>query len=229
MTLTTDAGGDPHPELVLLNAKAITMDARASIHEAVAIRGGLIVAVGSNDDIRELAVSSTRTVDVGGRTMIPGLIDSHIHGLRAGRHWDIELHWEHVRSLQEGFESISRRAREQPPNTWILIVGGWHLQGLRERRLPSSEELSAIAPNHPVWLQHLYDRALLNRAAVEALGLRQDMATRRCMPIRREARGLPSMKRHWGASSPASLLISWFSPTTIRASPMRRYGICIHC
>lgn len=163
-------------DLVLLNGKIVTMDKTFSIRQAVAIREGMILAVATNDEIRRLAGPNTKIIELKGRTVLPGLIDSHLHAIRAGRTWDLELNWVRVKSLAEGLQMIAERARTTPPGTWIRVVGGWHeTQFSGERRLPTVAELDQIAPNHPVWFQRLYERAILNTTGLKALGITDDV------------------------------------------------------
>src|SRR5262249_53911295 len=111
-------------DTILINGKVVTLDARSSVVQALAIHDGRIVATGSNDDVRKLAGPNTQTVDVGGRTVIPGLIDSHIHAMRAGLTYAVELSWIGVPSLAKGLEMIREAARNSRPGTWIKIGGG---------------------------------------------------------------------------------------------------------
>ncbi len=158
-------------DLVLLNGKIVTVDPRFSIKHAVAIKDGKFLAVGTNDEIRAFVGPSTKVIDVRGGTVLPGLIDSHIHALRAGLTWDVEIHWDTVKSIAEGMKMIADRAARTPPGTWIVVAGGWHETQFAEKRLPTSAELDAVAPNHPIWLQRLYERAILNRTAMKTLGI----------------------------------------------------------
>ena len=111
-------------DTILLNGKILTLDAKSSVVQALAIGDGRIVAVGANNEIERLAGANTKTVDVGGRTVIPGLIDSHIHALRAGLTYSVELSWIGVPSLAKGLELIREAARNSRPGTWIKIGGG---------------------------------------------------------------------------------------------------------
>ncbi len=160
-----------YPELVVVNAKVVTADDRFSIRQAVAIRDGKGLAVGTTDQIRALAGATTRVVDAGGRTVLPGLIDSHIHFLRAGFRWKWEVRADEAQSLSDIFEGIKARAQQVPPGTWVLVLGGWHWSQVRERRMPMRAELDRIAPNHPVHVQALYDVAQMNTAAIKASGI----------------------------------------------------------
>lgn len=118
------------------------MDRAFSIRQAVNIGGGRILAVGSDQEIGRLAGAGTRVVDLKGRTVVPRLIDSHIHAIRAARTWNQELNWVNVQSLADGLRMIADAARRTPPGTWIRVVGGWHeTQFTGERRMPTVEEL----------------------------------------------------------------------------------------
>ena len=164
------APGSP-AHLVLLNGKILTVDKTFSVKEAVAIRSGRFVAVGSNRDVRARIGPGTRVIDLGGRTLIPGLIDSHIHATVAGLTWDFELHWESTGSLADGLKQIAAAAQSQPAGNWIVVGGGWVATQFPERRLPTRGELDAIAPNHPVYVQYLRQAAVLNSAALTAAGI----------------------------------------------------------
>jgi predicted amidohydrolase YtcJ len=161
----------PPAELVLRNGKILTVDKDFSIKEALAIKGGRFVAVGMNGDVRRWMGPSTRVVDLGGRTVIPGLIDSHIHATVAGLAWDAELHWEFTRSLADGLKQIASAAEGKPPGTWIVVAGGWAPAQFPERRLPTRAELDQVAPKHPVYVQYLRHAVVLNSAALDALGI----------------------------------------------------------
>ncbi|HWP24572.1 MAG TPA: amidohydrolase, partial [Candidatus Binatia bacterium] len=166
------AAAAPAPaDLVLRNGKIITVDAKFSIQEAVAIRDGHFVAVGGDRDVRVLIGRGTRVIDLGGRTVIPGLIDAQVQATEAGMTWDGELHWERLRLLSDGFRQIAAAAKAKPPGTWIVVAGGWVPTQFAEKRFPSRAELDAIAPEHPVYLQYLREGALLNSAALAALGI----------------------------------------------------------
>jgi len=156
---------------VLLNGKIITLDAKSTIVQALAIRGGRIMAVGTNDEIKKLAGPATKTVDVGGRTVIPGLIDSHIHALRAGLTYSVELSWIGVPSLAKGLELIREAARNSRPGTWIKIGGGWTEMQFPEKRGPTVEELAAAAPDRPVYVQRLYNTAWITPVGLKTMGI----------------------------------------------------------
>jgi predicted amidohydrolase YtcJ len=180
----------PQPaDIVLRSGRIVTMDRDFSIKQAVAIKDGRFLAVGSDRDMRLLTGPRTRVVDLGGRTVIPGLIDSHIHATLAGLSWDAELHWEQTRSLAAGMTLIANAARNRPAGSWIVVAGGWVSQQFTERRLPTRKELDAIAPNHPVYLQYLHQAALLNSAALKAMGITSKSAESTGGKFERDADG----------------------------------------
>jgi predicted amidohydrolase YtcJ len=158
-------------DLILRNGKIITVDRDFSVKQSVAIRDGRFVAVGSDREVRVLAGPSTRVIDLGGRTVIPGFIDSHIHATLAGLSWDAELHWQRTRTLADGLRQIAAAAKERPAGSWIVVGGGWVPTQFAERKFPTRQELDAIAPHHPVYIQYLRQGALLNGAALKAVGI----------------------------------------------------------
>ncbi len=169
---------DPRPpaEWVLMNAKVVTVDSSFSIKEAIAIKNGRFVAVGTDGEMRRWIGRNTAVVNLGGRTMIPGLIDSHMHATVAGLSWDGELHWESVRSLADGLKQIEAAARNKAAGTWIVVGGGWAPGQFAEKRLPTRAELDAVAPTHPVYIQYLRQAAVLNSAGLAAAGIDRQAA-----------------------------------------------------
>jgi len=179
-------------DLVLVNGKIVTVDPVFSIKQAVAIRGGTFVAVGTDAEARRFAGLATKVVDLGGRTVLPGLIDSHTHAIRAGITYDFELHWDRLPSLKVGLDQIAEKARTGAPGAWIRVLGGWHETQLTERRLPTQAELDQAAPNNPVWVQRLSTQAVLSSAAVKALGITADTANPPGGTILKDASGKPT-------------------------------------
>jgi predicted amidohydrolase YtcJ len=158
-------------DIVLRGGKIVTVDDTFSIKQSVAIRDGRFVAVGRDSEIRDYIGIGTRVIDLAGRTVIPGLIDSHIHATVAGLSWDAELHWEHHRTLADGLRQIAATTMRKAPGNWIVVGGGWVPTQFAERRFPTRDELDTLAPNHPVYIQYLRQGALLNSAALAALGI----------------------------------------------------------
>src|SRR5262245_17314121 len=174
MALSATAVHAQSADTILVNGKILTVDKSFSVAQALAIRGERIVGVGSNEEIRSQAGADTKIMDLGGRTVIPGLIDSHIHALRAGLTYAVELSWIGVPSLAKGLELIREAARTSRPNAWIKIGGGWTELQFPEKRGPTVEELVAAAPDRPVYVQRLYNTAWITPAGIRAMGLTPD-------------------------------------------------------
>lgn len=164
------------PDTVLVNGKILTADSRFSVHQAVAIRDGKIAALGTTEEIRRLAGASTRTIDLGGRTAIPGLIDSHMHAIRAAQSFSTEVNWVGARSIPEALSRISEAVRSKPAGAWLIVAGGWTPDQFAERRLPTQAELVAAAPDNPVYVQFQYSWAMLTPAGYRALGIADETA-----------------------------------------------------
>jgi len=160
------------PDLVLTNGKIITVDERFSIAQAVAVKGEQIIAVGSNQEIGQLAGPSTRRIDLRGRAVVPGLIDNHAHFMRAGETWLEEVRLDGVESRKQAVDMLRARAKLAAPGQWIYTLGGWsHFQFADDKKIFTRDELDQIAPNNPVLLQEAYFRSYLNSRAIQAAGL----------------------------------------------------------
>lgn len=176
ITLTAAAGmaQAQTADSILVNGKILTVDRNNSIVQALAIRDGRILATGSNEEVRKRADQNTKVIDLGGRTVTPGLIDSHIHALRAGLTYSVELSWIGVPSLAQGLNLIREAARNSRPGTWIKVGGGWTELQFPEKRGPTVEELAAAAPDYPVYVQRLYNTAWVTPAGIKAMNLTAD-------------------------------------------------------
>ena len=161
------------PDTVLLNGKILTVDRTSSIREALAIRGERIVAVGTTADIRRLVVSTTRVIDLQGRTVIPGLIDSHMHAIRAAQFFATEVNWTGAPTLTEALARTSAAAQARP-GAWLVVAGGWTEKQFREGRRPTQVELQDAAPSNPVYVQLGYQWAVLTAQAWKALNITAD-------------------------------------------------------
>jgi predicted amidohydrolase YtcJ len=159
------------PDAILINGKILTVDPRFSVREALAVRGERISAVGSTAEIRALAGPATRVIDLGGRTVIPGLIDSHMHAIRAALSFSTEVNWIGARSLAEALDRIREAARAKSAGSWLIVAGGWTADQFAERRRPTQAELEAAAPGNPVYVQLGYGWAMLTPAAYRRLGI----------------------------------------------------------
>ncbi len=164
-------------DLLLTDGDIVTHDPRQPRAEAVAIKDELIQAAGSNRDLQSYAGSTTRVLSLGGRTVVPGLNDSHMHPTRAGRFYALELRWDGVPSLEQGLNMIREQAANTPRGQWVRVIGGWSPFQFAERRMPTPAELTKAAPDTPVYVLFLYSQGFLNKAAVDKLGLTPDTQT----------------------------------------------------
>jgi len=160
-------------DTILYNAKIAT-NGVPSFVEAVAITGGKITAIGSDREIFNLRGPLTGLFNADGRTVIPGLIDSHMHPIRAGLSYNMELRWDGVPSLADALRMLKEQAARTPAPQWVRVIGGWTELQFAERRMPTLDEINAAAPDTPVFVLHLYDSALLNAAALRAVGYTKD-------------------------------------------------------
>jgi predicted amidohydrolase YtcJ len=168
------------PQLILHNGRIATQDEKRSFAEAVAIRDGRFSAVGGNRDVLALRDADTRVIDLDGRTGVPGLNDSHLHVIRGGLNYNLELRWDGVPSLADGLRMLREQAVRTPAPQWVRVVGGWSEFQFAERRLPTLDEINEAAPETPVFILHLYCQAMLNRAALRAVGYDK---TRPILPV----------------------------------------------
>ncbi|MGA7833695.1 MAG: amidohydrolase [Acidimicrobiales bacterium] len=165
---------NPSAELVMRNGRVFTGDPMRPAATAIAIANGTIIRVGDEQDVAPLVGGGTRIIDAIGRRVIPGLNDSHLHVIRGGLHYLLELRWDGVPSLRQALSMLAEQAARTPQGQWVRVVGGWTGDQFAERRLPTISELNAAAPDTPVFVLHLYQSAILNRAAIEAVGYNRD-------------------------------------------------------
>jgi predicted amidohydrolase YtcJ len=158
-------------DLIVRNAKVFTQSDTSSEAQAFAVRGEKIVEVGRDDEVMKLRGDRTRVIDAGGRRIIPGLNDSHIHAVRGGRFYNLELRWDGVESLERGLEMIREQAKRTPKGQWVRVIGAWSPHQFKEKRMPTVAELNAASPETPVFVLFLYSQAMLNEAGVAALQL----------------------------------------------------------
>jgi predicted amidohydrolase YtcJ len=177
---------------ILIKGRIATMDEGRSFAQAVAIKGGRFIAVGSDQEIMAFTGEGTKVIDAGGRTAIPGLNDSHIHTIRGGLNYNLELRWDGVPSLADALRMLREQSRRTPPPQWVRVVGGWSEFQFAERRMPTLDEINEAAPETPVFVLHLYDRAFLNRAALRAVGYTKDTPDPPAGEIQRDGKGDPT-------------------------------------
>ena len=174
------------------NGRFTTLDERAPEASAVAVKDGRILSVGTDAEAMVLRGDGTRLVDLRGRRVVPGLNDSHIHVIRGGLNYNMELRWDGVPSLADALALLRRQALRTPPPQWVRVIGGWSEFQFAERRMPTLEEINDAAPETPVFVLHLYDRAFLNGAALRALGYSRDTPDFPGGEIQRDRRGNPT-------------------------------------
>src|SRR6267142_3738538 len=162
------------PDMILHRGLFTTLDRSNPTASAVAIEDGRFTAVGSDQEIMKLRGRPTKVINLGGRRVLPGLIDNHLHIIRGGLNFNMELRWDGVWSLADAMAMLKKQVAITPPPQWVRVVGGFTEHQFAEKRLPTIQELNAVAPDTPVFLLHLYDRAILNAAALRAVGYTKD-------------------------------------------------------
>ena len=157
-------------ELIITNGKIATMAREGEFVQAVAVKDGKVLAVGSNAAVLKLKAVGTQVIDAGGRTVIPGLNDSHVHVIRQGLNYNMELRWDGVTSLKRALEMLKEQAARTPEGEWVKVVGGWNEHQFEEKRLPTLEEINAAVPDRPVFILYLYGLGFLNQKGIATLG-----------------------------------------------------------
>ncbi len=158
---------------ILFNGRITTLDPVKPEVSAVAISDGKIQAIGTDAEVLKSATSSTQKIDLEKRRGIPGLNDSHLHVIRAGLFSNLELRWDGVPTIAQALRQLKEQAQRTPPPQWVRVIGGWNEFQFAEGRMPSLKEINEAAPDTPVFVLHLYDSAMLNKAAIRALGINE--------------------------------------------------------
>ncbi|WP_292443630.1 amidohydrolase [Mesorhizobium sp.] len=179
-------------DTILMNGRITTLDPVTPDAEAIAIGEGKVQATGTAAEIMRHNGPKTEVIDLGGRRVVPGLNDSHTHLIRGGLNFNMELRWENVPSLADALRMLKEQAARTPAPQWVRVVGGWSEFQFAERRMPTLEEINAAAPDTPVFILHLYGRALINRAAIRVLGFGKDTPNPPGGEIQRDAQGNPT-------------------------------------
>ena len=180
------------PETILYHGKITTQDPAKPEVTAIGIRDGIIVATGSDAEVLALAADITIKIDLNSRRVVPGLNDSHLHVIRGGLYYNLELRWDGVPTIAQALEQLKIQAEKTPPPQWVRVIGGWNEWQFAEGRMPTLDEINAAAPDTPVFILHLYDSAMLNRAALNALGFNKQTPNPSGGLIARDAAGNPS-------------------------------------
>jgi len=179
-------------DLIVHNARITTLDPARPQASAIAVARGVVVAVDDEATVMRHADVGTRVIDAGGRRLIPGLNDSHTHLIRGGLNYNLELRWDGVRSLADAMAMLRDQVARTPAPQWVRVIGGFTEHQFVERRLPTLDEINAAAPDTPVFIMRLYDRALLNRAALRAVGYDKDTPNPPGGEIQRDKAGNPT-------------------------------------
>lgn len=161
-------------DLIITNGKVATMTKEGAFAQALAIKDGKIEAVGSNAQILKLKSAQTQVIDAAGKTVIPGLNDSHLHIIREGLNYNAELRWDGVTSLKQTLQMLKEQAARTPDGAWVKVVGGWNEYQFEEKRLPTLEEINEAVPDKPVFLLYLYGLGFLNKKGIDTLGYNAD-------------------------------------------------------
>lgn len=179
-------------DIIVFNGRITTLDQKHPEVQAIGIKNGLVATLGSDDEVKKLASKDTKIIDAKGRRVIPGLNDSHLHLIRGGLNYNMELRWDGVPSLALALEMLKKQAMRTPPPQWVRVVGGWTEFQFAEKRMPTLQEINTLAPDTPVFILHLYDRALLNAAALRAVGYTKDTPDPIGGRIERDRQGNPT-------------------------------------
>src|SRR5207248_11688693 len=177
-------------DLILHNGKITTLDPKYPNAENVASKNGRITGVDDAESYQR--GPQTKVIDLKGRRLIPGLNDSHMHVIRGGLSYNLELRWDGVPSLADALRMLREQAQRTPPPQWVRVVGGWSEFQFAERRMPTLDEINQAAPDTPVFVLHLYDRAFLNGAALRAVGYTKDTPAPTGGEIQRDKQGNPT-------------------------------------
>lgn len=185
-------GGLPEADLILRGGRIHTLDARNRVVSSIAVREGKVLAVGSDVETAAFLGGRTRVVELAQRVVVPGLNDSHMHLINGGLQYNLEVRWDEVESLADALRMLREQAQRTPPGQWVRVLGGWSEFQFAEKRMPTIEELNAVSGDVPVMVLHFYDTALLNKAAVQALGYTKDTPQPAGGEIVRDALGHPT-------------------------------------
>lgn len=180
------------PDVILRNGRITTLDPKLPDTEAIAVKDGSVLAIGTTQEVMKLAGPNTKLVELEGRRVIPGLNDSHTHLIRGGLNFNMELRWEGAPSVSDALRLLKEQAARTPAPQWVRVVGGWSEFQFVERRMPTLDEINQAAPHTPVFILHLYGRALLNKAALNALGFDKTTPNPPGGVIERDANGTPT-------------------------------------
>ncbi|WP_435353242.1 amidohydrolase [Emticicia sp. SJ17W-69] len=181
----------PQADLIIHHAKIYTMD-NDKIAEAIAVKEGKILKIGNEDEVLKTKTNMTKIIDAQGKSIIPGLFDSHLHVIRGGRFFNTELRWDGVHSLKKALQMLKEQALRTPKGQWVRVVGGWNAYQFDEKRLPTLKEINEATGNTPAFLLHLYGHAYLNKAGLEALKIDAKTPSPKGGLIQKDEQGNPT-------------------------------------
>ena len=161
-------------DIILTQGKIISADAQDKIYQAMAVRDGKIIALGKSKEMQAWKGSQTQVINLKGKVVIPGLIDSHMHAIRAALSYSTEVHWFGLNSIEAALDKLKQAAARAKPGEWLIVAGGWTEEQFKEGRRPTQEELSLAAPNNPVYVQWMYEWVMLTPAAYKALNIQSE-------------------------------------------------------
>lgn len=171
LLLAFRAGLAQTADLIVTNGKIATMNKPGEFVQAVAMKDGIILDTGpSGQIISKYKSAQTNVIDAKGRTVIPGINDSHIHIIREGLHFNSELRWDGVKTLARAMQMLKEQAARTPDGVWIKVIGGWNEFQFQEKRQPTLAEINEAVPDKPVFITYLYGKAFLNKKGIEVLG-----------------------------------------------------------
>ena len=188
MSLDTTTQAD----LILYNGRITTLDPAYPEASNMAIGGGRILGLDEGEEYADISTPQTRRIDLQGRRVVPGLYDSHLHVIRGGLNYNLELRWDGVTSVHDALALLKIQADRTPAPQWVRVVGGWSEFQFQERRMPTLEEINTAAPDTPVFILHLYCHAMLNRAALRAVGYDRNSPNPPGGEIQRDKNGDPT-------------------------------------
>ncbi|MCP4687541.1 MAG: amidohydrolase family protein, partial [Desulfobacterales bacterium] len=181
---------DLSPDLILLNGQVFTLDAENTIAQAVAVKRGRIVAVGADAEIEGLAGPGTQRVALGGRTVIPGIFDSHNHLMEVGAKLST-IRLDECQSQEEMMELVRERAKETPPGEWI-VGQGWNEGNFDDGQPPTRHDIDPATSEHPVILMRFFNTDVVNSYALRLAGVDRHTLNPEAGVIECDADGKPN-------------------------------------
>jgi predicted amidohydrolase YtcJ len=171
LTSMLGASAQQKADMIIYNGKIATMVKPGEFKQAIAMHNGIVLATGTTEEIvTNYKNTATKLVDAGGKTVIPGLNDSHMHAIREGLNYNMELRWDGVKTLKRAMQMLKEQAARTPEGAWVKVVGGWNEFQFAEKRQPTIDEINAAVPDKPVFITYLYGKAFLNKKGIEVLG-----------------------------------------------------------